>query len=141
MLFDDLKKENMNAMKNHDTLKRGILPVLINKCMLESIELKSKGSELKDENVLQIISKTIKELDDEANTFKSAGREEKYKELIAQKDYISSFLPAQLSKDEIKEIIASLPDKTIPSVMKHFKANYSGKCDMKLVNEVAKSLQ
>lgn len=140
MLFDDLKKENMNAMKNHDTLKRGILPVLINKCMLESIELKAKGSELKDENVLQIISKTMKELDDEANTFKSAGREEKYNELMAQKDYIASFLPKQLTKEEIKEIIESLPDKSVPTVMKHFKANYSGKCDMKLVNEVLKSL-
>lgn len=140
MLFDDLKKENMQAMKEHNQIKRGILPVLINKCMLYSIELKTKGEVLKDEDVLQIISKTIKELVDEAETFKKAGREEKYNELIAQKDYISTFLPAQLSEEEIKDIISKLEDKSVPSIMKHFKANYNGKCDMKLVNSIAKNL-
>ena len=45
-----------------------------------------------------------------------------------------------LSEDEIKNIIANMDDKSIPSVMKHFKANYAGKVDMGLVNQVARSL-
>ena len=45
-----------------------------------------------------------------------------------------------LSADEIKSIILSLEDRTIPVVMKHFKANYNGQCDMRLVQEVLKSL-
>lgn len=140
MLFDTLKKENMMAMKEKNAIKRGILPVVINKCMLAGIELKAQGKELADEDVLAIISKTMKELQDEADTFKSAGREEKFNELMAQKEYISTFLPKQLTREEIVDIINSMEDKSIPSVMKHFKANYNGKCDMKLVNEVAKSL-
>lgn len=140
MLFDTLKKENMLALKNKDAMKRGILPVLINKIMLEQIELKSQGRELADSDVERIISKTMKELDDEAEQFKKAGREERYAELIAQKSYIESYLPKQLTEDEIKDIINSLDDKTIPNIMKHFKANYAGKCDMKLVNQVAKNI-
>ncbi|MGM9971963.1 MAG: GatB/YqeY domain-containing protein [Anaeroplasmataceae bacterium] len=138
MLFDDLKKENMQAMKEKNAMKRGILPVVINKVMLAGIELKASGKELKDEDVLQIISKTMKELKDEATTFKDANRMEKYEELMNQRNYLEGFLPKQLTREEIKDIISKLDDKSIPSVMKHFKANYSGKCDMKLVNELAK---
>ena len=43
-------------------------------------------------------------------------------------------------KDEIKTIILGLEDKTVPSVMKHFKANYAGAVDMREVQEVLKSL-
>ena len=45
-----------------------------------------------------------------------------------------------MSEEEIKSVILSLDDKSTPSVMKHFKANYAGKCDMGLVNKVLKSL-
>ena len=34
----------------------------------------------------------------------------------------------------------NIRDKSISSVMKHFKLNYNGKCDMALVNKVLKSL-
>ena len=45
-----------------------------------------------------------------------------------------------MSEDEIKEIIMSLPDKSIGAVMKHFKTNYAGKCDMKVVGDVFKRI-
>ena len=45
-----------------------------------------------------------------------------------------------LSAEEIKVIIDGLEDKSIPSVMKHFKANYNGQVDMRLVQEVLKEL-
>ena len=45
-----------------------------------------------------------------------------------------------MSEEEIKNVILSLEDKSIPAVMKHFKTNYAGKCDMGLVNKVLKSL-
>ena len=43
-----------------------------------------------------------------------------------------------MSEDEIREEIAKLEDKKIPTIMKHFKANFNGKCDMGLVNKIAK---
>ena len=43
-----------------------------------------------------------------------------------------------LREEEIKHIIASMEDKSIPSVMKHFKANYAGKVDMSVVNKIAR---
>ena len=43
-----------------------------------------------------------------------------------------------MSEDEIYEVINGLEDKSIPNVMKHFKANFAGKVDMGLVNRVAR---
>ena len=38
---------------------------------------------------------------------------------------------------DIDFIKYSLEDKSMPNIMKHFKLNYLGKCDMKLVNKLA----
>ena len=53
------------------------------------------------------------------------------------KQILEAYLPAKLTEEEIKEIINSLEDKSMPNIMKHFKLNYLGKCDMKLVNKLA----
>ena len=55
-------------------------------------------------------------------------------------EILESYLPKQLSAEEIKAEIDKLEDKSIPSVMKHFKMNFAGKVDMGLVNKIAKSL-
>ena len=57
-----------------------------------------------------------------------------------QKATLEKYLPKMLTADEIKAIILKLDDKTIPAVMKHFKMNYNGACDMKLLSEVLKTL-
>ena len=82
----------------------------------------------------------IKELTEEKASYEKAGRVETVEELKKQLSLVEKFMPKMLSADEIKEIILSLDDKTIPSVMKHFKMNYNGKCDMRQVQEVLKSL-
>lgn len=139
MLFDDLKKAKLMAMKNKDTAAKDILSVVVNKAMLLQIEKKTKNEELVDADVLNIIQKTIKELDDEITAFKNAGREEKTQDLANQQNCLKQFLPAQMTESEIISEIEKLEDKSIPSIMKYFKANFNGKCDMKLVNELAKS--
>ena len=45
-----------------------------------------------------------------------------------------------LSEEEIKAIILSLDDKSVPAVMKHFKSEYAGKVDMRLVGAVLKTI-
>ena len=140
MLFDDLKKAKMQAFKDKNQDARSVLEAVISRSMLQSVELKAQGKELSDSDVLNNIQKVVKELEEERVSFKAAGREENVISLTNQIDYISKFLPSQLSESEIKEIIASLPDKSIQNVMKHFKTNYQGKCDMGLVSKIAKGI-
>ena len=138
MLFQDIKKANIEALKNKETNARAIYSVLINKCMLLEINKREKGEELEDADVVSLIQKTLKELEDEISNFEKVNNISKVETLKEQVEYIKKFLPSMLSEEEIKEIIEKLDDKSMPSIMRHFKANYAGKCDMSLVSKLAK---
>lgn len=140
MILLDLQKENIQAMKDHDANKRSILSVVISRCKLLEVELRSKGQELSDNNVLEIIRKVIKELSDEKEGYLKAGNQERAKLIDEQANIIKAYLPKQLSEEEILAEINKLEDKSIPSVMKHFKTNFSGKVDMALVNRLARGV-
>ena len=137
MLIDELKKAQMEALKTKDTLKRSVLQIVTGKVKLAEIEKRTKNESLTDDDVLLVINKVIKELDEEIHALKNANRLEKVEELTLQKQILEAYLPAKLTEEEIKEIINSLEDKSMPNIMKHFKLNYLGKCDMKLVNKLA----
>lgn len=138
MLFDELKKANIEALKTKKLSARTILSIAINKCMLLNVEKRAQNQELIDADVVSILLKTIKEVEDETNAFKEAGRQEQYLELLKQKEVLLGFLPKMLSEEEIRKEIDGLVDKSLPSIMRHFKSNFNSKCDMKLVNLIAK---
>lgn len=140
MLIDEIKKANLEAMKNHDQQTRTALSIVVNKYMLLNIENKAKGVETTDAEVVAILQKTIKELDEEAQNYLKVGNLEENKSVLAQKSAVEKFLPKMMSKEEIKVEMLKLDDKSIGSVMKHFKLNFAGKCDMRDVQEVLKSL-
>lgn len=140
MLIDKIKKENLKALKEKNDNKRAIYSVIINKYMILGYEAKANNKEIGDDDLIKIIQKTLKELEEEKESYLKANREDKVKDIETQIDTIKIYLPKMLSEEEIKTIILSLEDKSIPSVMKHFKQNYPSNCDMGLVNKVLKSL-
>ena len=140
MLIDTIKKENMLALKSKDENKRAVYGIVITKYMNLGYEMKAKGEVIGDAELLKIISKTVKELEEEKASYENAGREESAKNIAIQISAISDYLPKLMSEEEIKAEILKLEDRSIPVVMKHFKVNFAGKCDMALVNKVLKSL-
>lgn len=138
MLIDEIRKASIQAMKDRNSNKRAILSVIITKYSNFEIELKSKGKEATDVDLINIIQKTVKELDDEIQSFVDAKRYDRAREITEQKETIKVYLPKQLTEDEIRNIINSLEDKSMPAVMKHFKMNYNGQVDMSLVSKVAR---
>ena len=138
MIIDEIKKDNVQAMKDKNTLARAIYGVVMNKVLLAQIEAKKDGKELTDVEVVQILQKTIKELTEEKENYIKAGNNVEAENIEKQKEILTKYLPQMLSEEEVKNIIAGLEDKSIPSVMKHFKANYAGKVDMSLVNKIAR---
>ena len=138
MILDEIKKANMVALKEKNSTARAIYSVVMTKAMLETVKKREKNEELTDVDMTQILQKTIKELTDEAQSYVIAGKTEQAEEIEKQKKIIEVYLPKLLSEEEIYDIINNLSDKTIPSVMKHFKQNYAGKVDMGKVNIVLK---
>ncbi|MDO5330675.1 MAG: GatB/YqeY domain-containing protein [Bacillota bacterium] len=135
MLINDIKKANMLALKNKDEDARASLSIVISR--YQGLLTSGKG-EPTDADLLRIIQKVAKELDEEKEGYLKAGRADSAAKIDRQKEAIVAFLPKMLTPEEIKAIIASLEDKSIPAVMKHFKANYDGQCDMGLVSKLAR---
>ena len=140
MIIDEIKRANVEAMKNKDANLRSIYSIIINKYMQLEINSRTSGKEVTDTDMVNMIVKTIKELEEEKENYRKVGNEEEVRNIEAQKQALSGYLPEMLSKEKIKEIILTLEDKTVPSVMRHFKTNYNGKCDMKDVSEVLRNL-
>ncbi len=138
MLINELEKANIEALKNKDKTARAVLSVVINKYRVNAIELKAQGKEATDNDLVRVINKVVKELDEEKAGYEKLGRVEDVKNIESQKAIIEKYLPKLMSEDEIRKVIASLEDKSMPSVMKHFKANYDGKVDMSLVSKIAR---
>ena len=140
MLIDEIKAANINAMKAHDNTARAVLSVVLTRYKLQEVELRSQGKEIGDKELLSIIQKVLKELSDEKEGYLKVNNQERADNVAKQEEVLSSYLPKQLSEQEIRDIISSLEDKSVPSVMKHFKMNYAGQVDMSLVNSVLRSL-
>ena len=138
MLINELEKANIEALKNKDKTARAVLSVVINKYRVAAIELKAQGKEATDNDLARVINKVVKELDEEKAGYEKLGRVDDVKGIEEQKAIIEKYLPKLMSEDEIRKVIASLEDKSMPSIMKHFKANYDGKVDMSLVSKIAR---
>lgn len=138
MILDEIKKANVQAMKDHDSVARAIYGVVMNKAMLASIELKKDGKVFLDQDMIKILQKTIKELDEELENYIKVGNQTEADNIRHQSELISIYLPQMMSEDEIRGEIEKLSDRSIPSVMRHFKENFAGKVDMSIVSKIAR---
>ena len=137
MLLDEIKKASMQALKERDKVARAIYDVVINKCQLALVEKRAKGEELVDTDVLQIMQKVAKELAEEKEHYLKVGNKDEVANIERQQAIVASYLPQMMSEQEIVAEIEKLDDKSIGSVMRHFKQNFAGKCDMALVQRLA----
>ena len=140
MLLDELKKANIEAMKAKDKDARSVLSVVLTKCQLLIVEANANGKEFGGPQVLEVIQKVLKELSDEKEGYQKVNNAERVASINHQEEVIKAYLPKQLTREEIIEEINKLEDKSMPSVMKHFKANFAGKVDMSLVSQIARGL-
>lgn len=137
----ELKKAKMAALKEHDVNKQNVLGVLIANFQKAEIEKKAKCQELTDADIVSLLNKALKELEDEKEMYANGGKPVEAENSQIQIDIIKGYLPQMMSEDEIRNVINSLADKSIKSVMIEFKTKYAGKADMSLVNRIAKEFQ
>lgn len=136
MLQTQIKNDMIKSWKAGDLQVKAVLSLLLGKIKNKCID--NKVEELPDSEVLTLIQKFLKELEDERDSFDKAGRGEKVQELTFQINIVQDYLPQQLSEDEIQIEISKLDDKSMKSIMTYFKTNYLGRVDMSLVSKIAR---
>jgi uncharacterized protein len=147
MLHQQFKANLKEAMMAKDELRlrviRGLLTSFTN-------ELVSKGKkpsdELLDDEVLAVVNRAVKQRKDSIEQFTNGGRPELAEEEKKELDALSAYLPAQMSEDEIKAVVANkksemnVSDKTgagllMKSVMAELKGKADGARVKKIVDE------
>lgn len=110
-LFEQINEEIKQAMLNRDKIRLETLRG-IKKEFLEAVTAKGGSHTLEDDQALKLISKLLKQREESASMYRDADRLDLAEEEEAQAKILKSFLPAQLSADEIvekvKEIISRL---------------------------------
>lgn len=108
MLKQKLQEQRDIAMKAKDqerlTTIRYILAQITNKEI-------DKHSDLTDTEIIDILRKESKKLDESITAFKTGGRNDLVAEYEAQKNIIASYLPKELSDDELKAKIQEIIGK------------------------------
>lgn len=140
MILEEINKANIQAFKEKNALIKDIISVIKSRAKLLEVEKRTKNEQVTDADMANLIQKLIKELAEAVENYKKVNNTNEVENIEKQIDFCKGFLPKTLDKEEIKNIILSLDDKSIPSVMKHFKANYAGSVDMREVQEVLKSI-
>jgi uncharacterized protein YqeY len=139
MLIDQIKLAKIEAMKQRQDAAKGILSLLADRYLLLSIEAKTTGKVVGDAEMIAILMKVGKELEDEKATYLSNGAQDRVANIDVQIAVVKQFLPKLLSEAEIRAEISQLSDPSLPNIMKHFKTHFAGKVDMGLVNQIAKT--
>ncbi len=136
----DLKKAKMNALKNKDVNAQSVLGVVIGYYQKMESDKRVKNQEMTDADMVSILSKVVKELEEEKAMYASANKTEEASASQAQIEIIKAYLPKMMSEEEIRKVISSLEDKSMKNVMMTFKKDYAGKADMSLVSKIAKEI-
>jgi len=141
----DINKEIKSAMLAKDSVRLESLRALKTAIMIA--ETKKGAEELNDNIILKIIQKLVKQRKDASEIYLNQGREDLAKEELDQLLVLESFLPEQISNEEltkiIKKIISDLAAESISDmgkVMGKASNQLSGKADGKQISLIVRKL-
>lgn len=135
-VFDQLK----TAMKNKDVLAKGVLTLV--KAALDSAE-KEKGTALTQEEEIAVINREVKQTNQALDGAKAAAREDLIEKEEAKLILLKSFLPKQLSEEEIAQALQEAgvgAGMNMGDAMKIAKPLLNGKAEGAVISKVVKAL-
>jgi len=145
-LKEKINQEFIAAMKEKNKLKISVLKMLKADILNEEIAKNNKKS-LDDNQLLQLLSKIVKKRKDTIEEFKRLNKEDYAKQEEAELQYLTPFLPKQLSSEEIAKVVQktisdteAMSMKDMGKVIKKIKEDYTGQVDMKIVTDLVKKL-
>lgn len=139
---EQIKNDLVNAMKNQDKFKTSVLRMLKSAIQSEAI---NKKHELNDDEVIAVIKKQVKVRNSSLEEYEKYNRNDLVNELTEEINILSSYLPEELSEDElikiIDETINELNATTIKEmglVIKNVASKIGNRADMGNVSKIVK---
>ncbi len=134
-LLNDLKE----AMKNKDKERLNVIRMVKGALQLEELNLKR---ECTDDEIIGLIAKQIKTRKESIAEFTKAGRDDLISSTQSEIDILNTYMPEQLSEEEILKEIDNAFNEVNPSSMKDMgklmgilTPKLKGKADMSFVSK------
>lgn len=142
-LVKRVDQDLVDAMKKQEKLRLAVIREIKAAMKQAVIDLKK---EMNDELVIDVVSRGIKTRKESIKEFEKGNRSDLVDKTKEEIKVLESYLPVQLSDDEIEKIINDVflqvkPEKPsdMGKVMKEITPLLKGKADMKMVSEMIKN--
>ncbi len=139
-LFTDMK----DAMKAKDSLRKNTIQSVRTAVLQEE---KDNKIVLSDDQIIGVIASQLKKRKAALPEFEKSGREDLINELKSEIKVLESYLPEQLSEDEVTHMIQEVIDevgatsmKDMGKVMQVMTDRATGRADNKLVSQIVRKL-
>lgn len=137
-LMDDLKA----AMKDKDTIRKNTVQMV--RSAILQFE-KDNLTELDDEGILDVIARELKKRRDVLPEYEKSGRDDLIGDIKREIEILLSYLPEQLTQEELEEIVtAAIAEvgatsmKDMGKIMAAVMPKTKGRADGKMINAIVK---
>ena len=144
-LKETLRSDLTDAIRSSNKVVSGTIRMVLTAITNEEVSGK-EARVLSDDEIITVLSREAKKRREAAEEFAKAGRTDKAAEEKAEGEVIAQYLPAQLSEEDIKKMIAAAVASTGASgpgdmgkVMGAIKPQIAGKADGALVSSLVKA--
>ena len=138
-IISDIK----DAMRSGDTVRRDTLRFLDSAIKNTEIEKKKKETGLSDEEVLEVIARSVKQRNDSIQQYIDGERPELAEKEKAELEILKTYMPEQLSEDEIRKVVKEIVSATgtvspsdMGKIMGQAMAKVKGKADGNIVRKI-----
>lgn len=138
--MDRISEDMKQAMKNKDKLKLSVIRMIRSAIKYTEIE---KQTTLSDEQILDVLTREVKQRRDSLQEFEKAGRQDLVENVQAELEILKQYLPQQLSEQELRNIIQSVIEEIgakgksdMGKVMSAVMPKVKGRADGKLINQL-----
>ena len=142
-LTDQLMTDIKTAMKSQDKTALSVIRMLKSALMNKKIEL---GHVLTDQEEAQVVASQMTQQKDSLADFQKGGRDDLVAQTQAQMKVLQQYLPQQLSKAELQQIvqqsaaeIQATSAADFGKLMKTVMPKVRGRADGSLVNQIVKA--
>ncbi len=139
-----LQQDLKTAMKEKDSFKRDTVRFLMS--AIKQVEVDERR-ELSDEDIYKIIQKSVKQREEAARQYREAERPDLYEKEEKEAALLKTYLPQQLSDQELKSVVeeaiaetGATSMKDMGRVIKAVMAKVGTTADGKSVSEMVKQL-
>ena len=142
-MVEKLKQDMVEAMKAKDKERLTTIRMIKGDLDKEHID---KKREINDDLLIEVVYRGIKQRKDSIAEFEKGGRNDLIEKTQAEIEILQSYLPEQLSEEEVSLIIDEAfqivnPEgpRDMGKIMKEVQPKLKGRADMKQVSEIIKS--